>query len=58
MGELSRADLVAPDGFLYTNGNDVYASKIWLGEGMNPSSFHLISKEEYEKIMAELEDTL
>lgn len=53
---LDNADLIAPEGFLYTDGRDVYAKKIWLGEGMDADSFKLISVEEYERF-TETEDT-
>lgn len=53
---LDNADLIAPEGFLYTDGRDVYAKKIWLGEGMDADSFKLVSEEEYQRL-TETEDT-
>ena len=52
---LQNADLVAPEGFVYTDGKGVYATMIWLGEGVSADKFHLITKEEYEKL-TETED--
>ena len=52
-GNIKEADLVAPEGMIYTDGNGVYATKIWLGEGISPDKFFLITKEEYEKILNE-----
>ena len=52
---LKEPDLIAPEGMIYTDGNGVYATKIWLGEGVSPDKFHLITKEEYEKL-TETED--
>lgn len=50
-----EADLIAPEGMIYTDGNGVYAAKIWLGEGVSADKFHLITKEEYKKL-TETED--
>lgn len=52
---LQNADLVAPEGFIYTDGEGVFASQIWLGEGVKADKFHLITKEEYETL-TETED--
>ena len=49
-GNIKEADLVAPEGMIYTDGNGVYATKIWLGEGISPDKFRLITKEEYKKL--------
>ena len=48
---LKNADLIAPEGMIYTDCEGVYASMIWLGEGVTADKFHLIPKEEYEKLM-------
>ena len=48
---LKNADLIAPEGMVYTDGEGVYATMIWLGEGVTADKFHLITKEEYEKLM-------
>ena len=50
---IKEADLIAPEGMIYTDGNGVYATKIWLGEGVLADKFHLITREEYEKILNE-----
>ena len=47
---LQNADLIAPEGFVYTDGEGVHATQIWLGEGVKADKFHLITKEEYEKL--------
>ena len=48
---LKNADLIAPGGMVYTDGDGVFATMIWLGEGVTADKFHLITKEEYEKLM-------
>ena len=50
---LQNADLVAPEGMVYTDGEGVFATMIWFGEGVTADKFHLITKEEYEKILNE-----
>lgn len=52
---LKNADLIAPEGMIYTDGEGVFATMIWLGEGVYPDKFHLITKEEYKKL-TETED--
>ena len=47
---LKNADLIAPEGMIYTDGKGVYATMIWLGEGVSADTFYLITKEEYEKL--------
>lgn len=54
---LNTADLIAPEGMIYTDGEDVFATKIWLGYGASPDKFHLITKEEY-KMLTETEECL
>lgn len=51
---LKDADLIAPEGMIYTNGSDVFATKIWLGEGAKKEDFKLISEAEYEKLLEEV----
>ena len=47
----SNADLVAPDGLIYTDGKTTFGNKIRIGEGRTEDEFYLISQEEYEKLM-------
>lgn len=47
---LKNADLIAPEGFVYTDGEGVFATMIWFGEGVTADKFHLITKEEYENL--------
>lgn len=47
-----REILVANEGYVYTNG-EIYGSVIYLAEGISKDDFRQITKEEYEKIMAE-----
>lgn len=49
-----RIILRAEDGMVLTNGTD-YGKIIYLAEGVNPDTFHSITEEEYEAIMAEQE---
>ena len=46
----------APDGYMYhyKNSNE-YASTVYIGEGRTSDDYELISKEEYEVILAEQE---
>ena len=48
---LKNADLVAPEGMVYTDGEGVFATKIWFGEGVTADKFYLITKEEHDKLM-------
>ena len=48
---MGRKTLNAPEGYMYTDG-ETYGSQIHLAIGVNSSKFHLISREEYEKITA------
>ena len=48
---LKNADLIAPDGMIYTDGEGVFATMIWFGEGVTADKFHLITNAEYEKLM-------
>ena len=51
-----RTVLRANEGFIYTNGTDVYGSTIYLAEGVSADGFYQITREEYEeKIKAEEE---
>lgn len=47
-----REVLKADKGYIYTNG-EIYGTKIYLAETVSKDSFYQITKEEYEKIMAE-----
>ena len=47
---LKNADLIAPEDMIYTDGEGVFATMIWLGEGVAKDKFQLITKEEYEKL--------
>ena len=50
----TRQILYAEDGMVLTNG-ETYGTVIYLAEGVDPSDFREITKEEYEKILAEQE---
>ena len=51
-----RIVLKADEGYIYTNGTDVYGSTIYLAEGVSADGFYQITREEYEeKIKAEEE---
>ena len=47
-----REVLRANKGYIYTNG-EIYGSIIYLAESVSKDDFCQITKEEYEKIMAE-----
>lgn len=47
-----RTILKADEGYIYTNG-EIYGSVIYLAESVSKDDFRQITKEEYEKIMAE-----
>lgn len=49
-----RTVLYADEGTVLTNGTD-YGSVIWLAEGVSPDTYHAITKDEYEAILAEQE---
>ena len=49
-----RTILRAGEGMVLTNG-DIYGRIIYLAEGVDPDTFHSITEEEYETIMAEQE---
>ena len=48
---ITRIDLVAPEGMIYTNGT-TYGEKIHLAEGLTGEDYYLITKEEYKEILA------
>ena len=48
MREILRAD----KGYIYTNG-EIYGTVIYLAKSVSKEGFYQITKEEYEKIMAE-----
>ena len=48
MREVLRAD----KGYVYTNG-EIYGTIIYLAKSVSKDAFYQITKEEYEKIMAE-----
>ena len=50
-----REILIADKGYIYTNG-EIYGTKIYLAIGTDKNSFYQITKEEYEKILAEGEE--
>ena len=47
----AREPIVASEGMIFTNG-EIYASEIYLAEGMSSEKFYEISKEEYEAMRA------
>lgn len=44
--------ITASEGHILTNG-ETYGVEIYLGEGVDADSFHEITREEYESILAE-----
>ena len=50
-----REILVANEGYIYTNG-EIYGTKIYLAIGTDKNTFYQITREEYEKILAEGEE--
>lgn len=46
-----RTVLYADEGTVLTNGTD-YGTVIWLADGVSADSYHAITQEEYEAIMA------
>lgn len=49
-----REPIKASEGHILTNG-EIYGRKIYLAEGMDASSFHEITEEEYNARMQETE---
>ena len=47
-----REVLRANEGYIYTNG-EIYGTVIYLAETVSKDGFYQITKEEYEKIIAE-----
>lgn len=48
---MSRILIKASEGKILTDG-EVYGREIFLAEGVDPSTFHEITEEEYEKLTA------
>lgn len=47
--------ITASEGHMLTNG-EIYASSVRLGDWDSPDNWHEVTKEEYEKKMAEQEE--
>ena len=47
---MSRKVLEASEGMILTDG-DIYGTKIYLAESVDPSTFYEITKEEHDKIL-------
>ena len=47
-----RTSIKANEGYILTNG-EIFGTEIFLAEGMNAEDFREISKEEYERMLAE-----
>ena len=55
---MRKADLIASDGMIYTNGTD-YGREIFLAEGVDASDYYEITDDEYNKKMeAEMAETM
>ena len=50
-----RNYIEAKDGMVLTNG-EIYGTKIYLADGIDPNSLYEITKEEYDDIEAESEE--
>lgn len=48
-----RKPIVAPEGYVYTNGKDDYGKVIYVGDGRSKVGYYLITDEEYQKILEE-----
>lgn len=48
-----RVVLEADEGKVITDGNELYSSKLYLGDGISEDDLHEISIEEYRKILKE-----
>ena len=48
---LDNADLIASEGMIFTDGKEIFAKKIWLGEGMEKDAFFEIPIEVFEALL-------